>query len=114
MQNADTLENFNSGLIHTFSKPNASIHGVSSVFSFHAIFAFQNCLLGCAETKGQTCFRKIEVIHAWHIESSVAQKKKEILWTSVIQALGRQCFQMCAVKNSISPGYYGLLEFFKT
>ena len=38
--------------------------------------------------------------------------QNEILWTSVIQALSRQCFQMCAVKNSISPGY-GLLEFLK-
>ena len=58
MQNADNLENCNSGLIHTFSKPNASIHGVCSVLSFHAVFAFQNCLLGCAETKVQTCIQE--------------------------------------------------------
>ena len=38
--------------------------------------------------------------------------KNEILRTTGIQALSRQCFQMCAVKNSISPGY-GLLEFLK-
>ena len=38
--------------------------------------------------------------------------KNEILWTSVIQALTKQCFQMSAVKNSISPGY-GLLELLK-
>ena len=38
--------------------------------------------------------------------------KNEILWTSVIQASSRQCFQMRAVKNSISPGY-GLLDFLK-
>ena len=38
--------------------------------------------------------------------------KNEGLWTSVIQALSRQCFQMCAIKNSVSPGY-GLLEFLK-
>ena len=77
MQNADNfkLENCNLGLIHTFSKPNASIHGVCSVLSFHAVFAFKNCLLGCAETKGQNVFRKIEIIHAWHIVSSVAQKR---------------------------------------
>ena len=56
--NADTLENCNSGLIHTFSKANSSIHGVCSVLSFHAVFAFQNCLLGCAETKGQTCIQE--------------------------------------------------------
>ena len=36
----------------------------------------------------------------------------ELLWTSVIQNLSRKCFQRCAVKNSISPGY-GLLIFLK-
>ena len=40
------------------------------------------------------------------------EHKNEILWTSVIQISGRHCFQMCAVKNSISPGH-GLLEFLK-
>ena len=34
------------------------------------------------------------------------------MWTSVIQAVSRQCFQMCAVKNPISPGL-GKLEFLK-
>ena len=58
MHNADTLENCNSRLIHTFSKPNESIHGVCLVLSFHAVFAFQNCLLGYAETKGQTCIQE--------------------------------------------------------
>ena len=75
MQNTDNLEHCNSGLINTFSKPNTSIHGVCSVLSFHAVFAFQNCLLGCAETKGQTVFRKIKIIHVWHVESFVAQKR---------------------------------------
>ena len=75
MQNADNFENCNSGLIHTFLKPNASIHGVGSVLSFHAVFAFLNCLLGCAETKGKHVFRKIEIIHMWHVESFVAQKR---------------------------------------
>ena len=56
MQNADNLENSNSGLIHTFSKPNASIHGVCSVLSFHAVFAFQNFLLGFAEKKGANMY----------------------------------------------------------
>ena len=58
MQNADNLENCNSGLIHSFIKLNTSIHGVCSVLSFHADFAFQNCLLGRAETKGQTCIQE--------------------------------------------------------
>ena len=75
MQNADNLECYDSGLIHSFSKPNASIDGVCSDLSFHAVFAFQNCLLGYAETKGKHVFRKIEIIHVWHIESSVAQKQ---------------------------------------
>ena len=43
---------------------------------------------------------------------NLPKHKNEILWTSFIQALSRQSFQMCAVKNSISPGY-GLLEFLK-
>ena len=29
-----------------------------SFFSFHAAFAFQNCLLWCAETKGKTNFQE--------------------------------------------------------
>ena len=58
MQNADNLEHCNSGLIHPFLKPIASIHGVCSVLSLHAVFAFQNCLIGCAETKGQTCIQE--------------------------------------------------------
>ena len=57
MQSADNLEHGNSGLINTFLKPNASMHGVCSVLSFYAIFAFQNCRLGCAKTKGQTCIQ---------------------------------------------------------
>ena len=55
-------------------------------------------------------FRKIEIIHVWHIESSVAQKRNLLDFS--YSALSRQCFQMCAVKNSISPGY-GLFEFLK-
>ena len=58
MQNADNLEHCNSGLLHIFFKTNALIHGVCSVLSFHAVFAFQNCLLGCAQTKGQTCIQE--------------------------------------------------------
>ena len=75
MQNADNLEHCNSGLMHTFSQPNASIHGVCSVLTFHAVFAFQKCLLGCAELRGKHVFRKNEIIHVWHIESSVAQTR---------------------------------------
>ena len=67
------------------------IHGVYSVLSLYAVFAFQNYRLWWAETKGQRCFRKIEIIHGWHSVSSVAQN--EILWTSAIQAVGRQCFK---------------------
>ena len=54
----DLLEYCDSGLIHTFSKLNASVHGVCSILSFHAVFVFQNCLLGCAETKGQTSIQE--------------------------------------------------------
>ena len=88
MQNADNLEKCDPELIHSFSKPISPIHGVCSVLSLYAVFAVQNCLLGCAETKG----RKIEIIHVWHSVSSVAPKRKPV------QAVGRQCFQMIAVK----------------
>ena len=72
MQTSDNLENCNSGLIHIFSKPNASIHGVCSVLSFHAVFAFEK---GVQKLRGKHVFRKIEIIDVWHIESSVAQKR---------------------------------------
>ena len=58
MKNANNLEYCDSGLMLTFSKPNASIHRVCSVLSFHAVFAFQNGLLEGAETKGQTCIQE--------------------------------------------------------
>ena len=34
------------------------IHGVCSVLSFYDVFAFQNCPLWCAESKGQTCIQE--------------------------------------------------------
>ena len=75
MQNADNLEYCDSEVIHTFSKPNATIHGVCSSLSFHAVFAYQYCLLWCAELRGKHVFRKIEIIQVCHIDSSVAQKR---------------------------------------
>ena len=65
-------------MIHPFSNPKAFIDRVCSVLSFYARFAFQNCLVSCAETKGQTCFRKIEIFHEWHIVSFVAQKRAPV------------------------------------
>ena len=55
MQNADSVRQCDSGMIHSFSKPNSIIHGVCSDLSFYAVFAFQKCRLWCVETKGQTC-----------------------------------------------------------
>ena len=66
---------------------------------------------GGQKLKGKHVFRKIEIIQGWHIVSSVAQN--EILCTSAIQAVGRQCFQMGAVKIPISPGL-GVIRIFKT
>ena len=80
MQNADNLRLCHPELMHSFSKPNSFIHGVCSVLSLNAVFAFQKSLLWSAETKGQICI--LEVIYA----------------------VSRPCFQMCAVKNPILQG----------
>ena len=61
--------------MNTFCKTKCINSRGMLVLSFHAVLAFQNCLLGWAETKGQTCFRKIKIIHVLHIKSSVAQKR---------------------------------------
>ena len=101
VQNADTLRLCDSELIHTFLKPNSFIHGVYSVLSLYAVFALKNYLLRCAETiKSKHVFRKIEIIHVLY----PLLHKNEILWTPVIHAVSRQCFQICAVKIPISPG----------
>ena len=102
MQNADTLRLCDSELIHSFSKPNSFIHGVYSVLSLYAVLLSKITVYGGQKLKGKHVFRKIEIIHGWQVVSSVAQN--EILCTSAIQAVGRQCFQMGAVKISISPG----------
>ena len=69
MQNADNLRYYGLELIHCmyFSKPNSFIHYEFSIISFYAVFAVQNCFLRCVETIGQTYFRKIYIIHVWHI-----------------------------------------------
>ena len=80
MQNADRVQICYSELTHSFSKPKSFIHWICSVLSFYAVSAFQNCLLWCAETKRafKRVFRKIEIIHVWHIVSSVAQKQNSV------------------------------------
>ena len=55
--------------------PNSFIHGVCSVLSFYAAFAFQNCSYGVQELKGKHALRKIEIIYVWQFVSSVAQKR---------------------------------------
>ena len=103
MQNADTLRLCDSELIHSFSKPNSFIHGVYSVLFYFMLFLLSKITgYGGQKLKGKHVFRKIESINGWHIVSSVAQN--EILCTSAIQAVGRQCFQMGAVKIPISLG----------
>ena len=61
--------------MHTFSKPNSFIHGVCSVVSFYAAFAFKIVSYGVQKLKGKHAFRKIEIIHVWQFVSSVAQKR---------------------------------------
>ena len=52
---------------------------------------------GLEKQKGKHAFKKIEIVHMWHIVSSVAQKRNPVV-SSVIEAVSRQCFQICAVK----------------
>ena len=54
---------------------------------------------GVEKLKGKYVFRKFGTIYVWYIVSTVAQN--EILWTSAIQAVSRQCFRMLAVKLNI-------------
>ena len=77
--------------------------GYAQFFYFMLFLLSKIVSYGVQKVKGNNVFRKIEICHVWHIASSVAQK--EILWTSVVQAVSRQFFQMCAVKSRISPGY---------
>ena len=89
MQNADNLEYCDSGLIHIFFKTKRGM--LSSFISCCSMDS-----LGVQKLRGKHVFRNIEIIQVLHIESS--EPKNEILWTSVIQALSRQFFQMCAAK----------------
>ena len=76
MQNEDRIRLCYSKPINSFSKPKSFIHWICSVLSFYSVFAFQSCLLWCAETKRQLCIQEIEIIHVRLIVSSVAQKQK--------------------------------------
>ena len=53
-------------------------------------------LCGLQKLKGKYVFRNCEIFHVWHIASSVAQKRNPVDVNN---------FQMCAVKNPISPDY---------
>ena len=72
MQNADNSEYCDSGLMLTFSKPNASIHRVCSVFFHFMLFLLSKTV---QQLRGKHVFRKIEIIYVWHIETSVAKKR---------------------------------------
>ena len=61
---------------------------IYSALSFYAVLLSKIDFYGLQKLKGKHVFRKIEIIYVWHIVTS----------TSVIQAVSRQCFQMCAVK----------------
>ena len=43
---------------YTLFQNQSYILGVCSVLSLYAVFAFQNCVLLCAETKGQICIQE--------------------------------------------------------
>ena len=47
--------------------------------------------------KDKHVFWKTEIINVWYMKSSVSQKKN--MWTSVIYAVSRPCFQMCHYEN---------------
>ena len=48
------------------------------MFSFYAVFAFQNLFYGAQKRKGRQVFRKIEIKYVCHIVSSVANKRNPV------------------------------------
>ena len=54
------------------------MHGVCLVFSFYAVFAFQNVSCEVQKLKGKHVFMKNEIFHVWHIASSVAHKQNTV------------------------------------
>ena len=77
------------------------ITGYAQFFHFLLFLLSKIVCYGVKKLKAKHVFRKIEIFRVCYIESSLSQKNK-MLWTSVIYAVSRQCFQMCAVKNPIS------------
>ena len=98
MQNADRIRLCYSKLVKSFSKPKSLIIRYAQFFHF-MLFLLSKIVFYCVQKlKGKRVFRKIEIIHMRHIVSFVA-KKKEIQWTSVIQAVGWECFPKSPIKN---------------
>ena len=72
-----------------FFETKSIIHGVCSVLSLYAAFAFQNCSYGVQELKGKHALRKIEIIYVWQFVSSEAQKRNfvdVIDWSNIDNA----------------------------
>ena len=81
MQNADRIWLCYSKLIHFFSKPKSFSHEICSVLSFYdfmILLLSKIVFYGVQKLKGKRVFRKIGIIHVWHIVISVAQKLNSV------------------------------------
>ena len=52
--------------------------GYTKIFHFMLFLLSKSVFYGVQKLKGKHVFRKIEIIHAWHIVSSVAQKRNSV------------------------------------
>ena len=80
-----------------FSKPKSFIIRYAQFFHFMLFVLSEIVFYGVQKLKDKRVFMKIEIIHVWHIVSSL--HKNEIQCTSAIQAVSRQCFPKCPIKN---------------
>ena len=78
MQNADRRRLCYSKLIHFFSKPKSFIIRYAQFFHFMLFVLSEIVFYGVQKLKDKRVFMKIEIIHVWHIVSSVAQKQNSV------------------------------------
>ena len=74
VQNAGYLWQCGLELIHYFSKTNSFIHWECSILSFHTVLLSKIVFCEVQKQNGELIFRKIDIIHEWHIISWVAKK----------------------------------------
>ena len=74
MQNVDNFRQCGSDLIHYFQNQ-INVFFVNAPF-FHSMMLLLPKIVSCGVLKqeGEFTFRKVKIIHMWHIVSSIARK----------------------------------------